>query len=177
MSRRPLRSLADSGKPLSATTLAERPVTPPPRLAHANSAPVCPYCELPIGRGEWSRDHIFPRVRGGKLGDGGRRIVHKTCNNLRNMAGECVGALFCASAVAETLISPKKRNARVRFVLNAWRLQEGARPLNQKRIMLIDAMRSVHLGLPIEAQSLSHLRHAVLDAIGRVRPRNSDAGR
>jgi hypothetical protein len=42
--------------------------------------------------------------------------------------------------------------------------------------MLIDAMRSVHLGLPIEAQSLSHLRHAVLDAVSRVRPRNSDAG-
>lgn len=54
------------------------------------------------------------------------RMVHSHCNNLREHANDCVGALACAWAVAEdpspTITTAVRIIRRVRSVLRHWKL-------------------------------------------------------
>src|SRR5579859_4677416 len=87
------------------------------------SAGRCPYCghqmtfpgrDGRMGVRTRSVDHIMPREWGGDNTSENRRIVCRTCNELRAAAGHCLGALACARAVSQ--------NAHPQYVLNRWRL-------------------------------------------------------
>lgn len=102
---------------------------------------ICPYCGMP---GPDSRDHVMPRSRGVRLDYAiatNNRRTHAQCNHLREHAGECVGALACAFAVADTLPIAEghrpRRLKRVRRVLKAWRLMAGASSPNIEKIELM----------------------------------------
>lgn len=84
----------------------------------------CPYCGRlmkrrikgkPVRRETETRDHIVPRCMGGSDAGENLRAVCYECNQLRALAGHCIGALACARARAS-------RTTRLRKVLRKWQL-------------------------------------------------------
>lgn len=69
-------------------------------LPAGNRCPICGY--LMIGRRRPSKDRILPGVWGGRYVEDNIRVACQVCNSLRAMAGHCLGALACASAVQRT---------------------------------------------------------------------------
>lgn len=122
---------------------------------------ICPYCGHHIANP--SREHILPRARGGRFDSpiaSNKRIVCSSCNHARAMAGECVGALACAFAVAATMTWHKwsnSRHRRVRRVLAAWQLMEGARQSPRDRFR-IAVWRAQHLRLPPPVRTLEEVK-------------------
>lgn len=99
----------------------------------------CPICHLPM-KTEYlpndpqrlSRDHILPRSMGG------RKLIHGNVRNIRIMCAQCnwelascaqcIGALFCARAVAEST------NTTVERVLHKWRFRAEIRALWKEHV-------------------------------------------
>ncbi len=109
--------------------------------------PICPYCGKPINEQDKSRDHILTRKMGsGRLRGGSDvsnpdhvdgslniRICHRWCNTLKEHAGDCLGALACAKAVAEEGgLFKTDLNRRTKGVLLKWKLMYSNNTQDQK---------------------------------------------
>lgn len=85
-------------------------------------------------------DHILPRVRGGRDNKENLKPAHAVCNNMREHAGDCIGALACAVAVAESDKSkkpngkPRSLSKRTRQVLKEWKLMHQPREQKERQI-------------------------------------------
>lgn len=98
----------------------------------------CPYCVVILTRGNTSRDHILPKHKLtceqkeqlNQLRIRNVRACCISCNQMKEMAGDCVGALICARAVAHDIFkrhpTPKHFTRLVRRILTQWRLMNGA---------------------------------------------------
>lgn len=100
----------------------------------------CAYCRKVIGGRDVTRDHILPRRRLTELsladydflGVIAARSCCRSCNQQKEMAGDCVGALFCARSVVDdqfrrNYLQPQQRYTKqLRRLLREWRLMYGA---------------------------------------------------
>jgi hypothetical protein len=105
------------------------------RNPNHNYLPICPYCHRRVGKESGSWDHIMPKSRIKHLGlrnppfplDSHTillRYCHRSCNNLLEQAGECIGALACAEAVvsADGFATLLRRRRAIGWILRKWGL-------------------------------------------------------